>query len=66
MDHHCPWINNCVGELNQKYFLLFLFYVGLAGLYALGLVLLVFLLPQPPLDEETKHTKLYVIVYFLN
>ncbi|KAJ6657034.1 hypothetical protein lerEdw1_003035 [Lerista edwardsae] len=39
MDHHCPWINNCVGELNQKYFIQFLFYTGLASLYAMGLVL---------------------------
>ena len=38
MDHHCPWINNCVGERNQKYFLQFLFYVGLLAVYSILLV----------------------------
>ena len=29
MDHHCPWINNCVGIYTAKPFALFLFYVVL-------------------------------------
>lgn len=39
LDHHCPWINNCVGEFNQKYFILFLFYIGLTSIYAISFVI---------------------------
>ncbi|XP_064407374.1 palmitoyltransferase ZDHHC3-like isoform X2 [Halichondria panicea] len=39
MDHHCPWINNCVGEKNFKYFFSFVVYIAIYTLYGFILVI---------------------------
>lgn len=38
MDHHCPWMNNCIGAGNMKHFILFFAYTWSCSVMALVLL----------------------------
>ncbi|KAL5180120.1 putative protein S-acyltransferase 16 [Glycine soja] len=55
MDHHCIWINNCVGHANYKVFFIFVLYAVIACIYSL--VLLVGSLASDGVQDEEKNRR---------
>ncbi|CAI8045534.1 Palmitoyltransferase ZDHHC3, partial [Geodia barretti] len=64
MDHHCPWINNCVGELNLKYFFLFVMYSGFLCLYAAVLITVEWLWNREESAQDSTTDKVITVIVF--
>ncbi|OAX83261.1 hypothetical protein ACJ72_02382 [Emergomyces africanus] len=51
-DHHCPWIDNCVGANNLRHFILYIFSMEIGIVFFIRLVMAhIDLIPVPPNAE---------------
>ncbi|PSR98291.1 Protein like [Actinidia chinensis var. chinensis] len=64
MDHHCIWMNNCVGHANYKVFFIFVLYAVIACIYSL--ILLVGSIMYGSEEDEQQSDGSYRTIYVIS
>ena len=61
-DHHCPWMNNCIGFWNKKYFILFNFYSLILNIHAWAIYIYYLLFKNYSLLQKGDNFALFRII----